>query len=273
VLTQKKNGKGTIYFVDKNDVIVSKTCTKCDEIKTLGHFAENKGGLGNRRAKCLKCHNKVYASTKDYDIRKTKRVKLETRDGVPGKECTSCSQWKTLEDYAIDRTGLGGKEAKCKTCRAEYGRSFREIHRKYEAERTRNWRINNPEKEARRKQRRRAREKNLSDNFSKEQMDETFTYFGGCALTGEIGDIHWDHAIPLATGQCGTTFGNMIPLRGDLNRSKNDSNIFEWFSVNKERFNVSQSKFDILIEWLAEVNDMTIEQYKTHVYRCFEQTA
>jgi hypothetical protein len=269
VLTQKKNGKGTIYFVDENDVIVSKTCTKCDEIKTLEHFAENKEGLGRRRAKCLKCNNKGYASTKDYIVRKTKRVKLETRDGVSGKECTSCSHWKALEDYAKDKTGLGGKEAKCKTCRTEYGRIFREIHKEYEAERTRNWRINNPEKEARRKQRRRAREKELSDNFSKEQMDETFAYFGGCALTGDVVDIHWDHAIPLATGQCGTTFGNMIPLRGDLNRSKNDANLFEWFASNKNRFDLSQEKFARLVGWLAKSNDMTIEEYQSFTYRCF----
>lgn len=149
MLTQKKNGKGTIYFVDENNAIVSKTCTKCSEIKTLDEFAENKDGLGSRRAKCLKCHNNVYASTKDYVVRKTKRVKLETRDGVSGKECTSCSHWKALEDYAQDKTGLGGKESKCKTCRIEYGRSFRESHKEYESERVRNWRIDNPEKEAR----------------------------------------------------------------------------------------------------------------------------
>jgi hypothetical protein len=273
VLTQKKNGKGTIYFVDENDAIVSKTCTKCSEVKTLDEFAENKEGLGNRRAKCLKCNNKGYATTKDYDVRKLTRVKLETRDGISGKECTICGKWNAMENYAKDKRGLGGKESRCKACVADFGRKLREANKEQESERIRTWRKANPEKEALRKQRRRAREKSLTDDFTKEQMAGTLAFFGGCALTGDTIDIHWDHAIPLATGQCGTTFGNMIPLRRDLNQSKNDSNIFEWFSVNKERFNVSQSKFDILIEWLAEVNDMTIEQYKTHVYKCFEQTA
>jgi len=273
VLTQKKNGKGTIYFVDENDVIVSKTCTKCNEIKTLDNFAENKEGLGNRRAKCLKCHNKVYASTKDYDVRKLTRVTLETREGVSGKECTICGKWNSLEDYAKDTRGLGGRESRCKACVAEFGRNLRENNKEREAERIRNWRKANPEKEALKKQRRRAREKNLPDNFTKEQMSATFNYFGGCVLTGDGGSIDWDHAVPLATGEVGTIYGNMIPLRSDLNKSKNDSNIFEWFAVNKERFNLSQSKFDRLVEWLAEVNGMNIEQYRTYLYKCFEKPA
>jgi ribosomal protein L24E len=249
VLTQKKNGKGTIYFVDENNAIVSKTCTKCNEVKTLDEFAENKEGLGNRRAKCLKCNNKGYASTKEYEVRKLTRVKLETRDGV------------------------SGKESQCKACRAKLGRNLRENNKEREAERIRTWRKANPEKEALKKQRRRAREKDLPDNFTKEQMSATFEYFGGCVLTGDNANIDWDHVIPLATGEVGTVFGNMIPLRSDLNKSKNDSNVFEWFASNKERFNLSQSKFDRLIEWLAECSDMTIEQYRTYTYKCFEKTA
>jgi hypothetical protein len=269
MLTQKKNGKGTIYFVDENDVIVSKTCTKCNEVKTIDCFAENKQGLGHRRAMCLACKTKDYASTKDYVVRNAKRVKLEIRNGVSGKECTTCGTWKTLDDYAIDKTGLGGKEAKCKKCRSIYGRNLRDNNKEREAERIRKWSIANPDKQMLRKQRRRAREKDLPDNFTKSQMDETFTYFGGCALTGDTTDIHWDHVVPLATGQGGTTFGNMIPLRSDLNRSKNDANIFEWFYTNRERFNLSQARFEGLIRWLADVNGMTIEQYRKYVYECF----
>ena len=273
MLTQKKNGKGTIYFVDENNAIVSKTCTKCNEIKTLDEFAINKEGLGNRRAKCLKCQNKSYASTKDYEVRKLTRARLEARDGISGKECTSCGTWKALSAFRNDKTGLGGKESQCKACRDEFGRNLRENNKEREAERIRNWQKANPEKQALRKQRRRAREKNLPDSFTKEQMSATFEYFGGCVLTGDATNIDWDHVIPIATGEVGTIFGNMIPLRSDLNKSKNDSNIFEWFSVNKERFNLSQSKFDRLIEWLAEINDMTIEQYRTYTYKCFERTA
>lgn len=268
--TQKKNGKGTIYFVDETDVIVSKTCTKCNEIKTLDCFAENKEGLGNRRSKCLKCTSEGYASNKDYDVRKLTRVKLATRDGISGKECTICASWKALEDYANDKRGLGGRESRCKACVTEFGIKWREANREREAERTRNWRKVNPEKEALKKQRRRAREKCLSDEFTKEQMEETLTYFGGCALTGDSADIHWDHVVPLATGQGGTTNSNMIPLRRDLNQSKNDANIYEWFAANKNRFGLSQERFDKLVEWLAKSNGTTPEGYRSFVYKCFE---
>jgi hypothetical protein len=62
----------------------------------------------------------------------------------------------------------------------------------------------------------------------------------------------------------------MIPLRSDLNLSKSDGNLFEWFERNKERFNLAQSHFDRLIEWLARVNGMTTDDYRAFVNECFE---
>jgi hypothetical protein len=171
-----------------------------------------------------------------------------------------------LTDYPKHKAGLGGRAAKCKACRAEYGDAYKERA----LELAKIWQRNNPDKVTVIQQRRRARKKSLPDDFTEKQMEETLEYFGGCALTGDAVDIHWDHAIPLASGYGGTTFGNMIPLRGDLNNSKNDANIFEWFSVNKERFNLSQDRFDELVRWLADVNEMSVEVYRKYVYECFD---
>jgi hypothetical protein len=117
------------------------------------------------------------------------------------------------------------------------------------------------------KERRRARERSLPDTFTLTQLNETLAQFnGGCALTGDSFAIHWDHVIPLATGHGGTIYGNMIPLRADLNVSKSDANIFEWFKTNKQRFELSQERFDALIRWLAQVNEMSTSEYRDYVY-------
>ncbi|MCQ4363051.1 hypothetical protein KQR54_18300 [Mycobacterium gordonae] len=132
----------------------------------------------------------------------------------------------------------------------------------------RNWRRANPEKTALEKHTRRARKSALPDTLTYAQINETLAYFNaGCALTGDEG-FQWDHVIPLASGSGGTTHGNMIPLRSDLNASKNDSNVFEWFAANKQRFALSQERFDSLISWLSEVNGMTPEMYRDYVYGC-----
>ncbi|MRX54635.1 hypothetical protein GJU41_11695 [Bacillus idriensis] len=245
---------------------------------------------------------------------KRKRVQLEERDGVVGKECTRCGDWKSLEGFSNKKGGLGGRRSDCRECAAaakkkyqeenhtmisernrkyyaenrgkfvkyyeenyekiiEQKRKYREVNPEYRrnyyasnlerhSENARKWRRNNLDKVALIQQRRRARKLLLSD------VSNSYGKFsGGCVLTGE-NDTHWDHAIPLSTGHGGTTSGNMIPLRGDLNISKHDNNIFEWFAANRQRFELSQARFDRLIAWLASANALTTDEYREFVYWC-----
>lgn len=211
-----------------------------------------------------------------------------------GKRCLECREWKDLVQFRIHRNGLGGRMSRCKKCLSERDRRYRESNRdkyvewrmnnkeratemerkwrevnKERANRTRrNWRHNNPNKEALIKQRRRSRKKSLPDNFTIQQMSEVSRYFKNrCALTGET-EITWEHALPLSIRHGGTIFGNMYPLSPRLNYSKQDSNIFEWFEANRQRFELSQERFDRLIEWLAAANEMTVEEYRDYVYWC-----
>lgn len=260
MLTEKRNRKGTVYYED-NGEIISKVCAKCNEIKTLNEYPKKKEGLGGRESSCKECRAVYYVKNKEsyverYEANKEHLLELmRTRYKENKESYKECSR----KYYANNKERI-----------SERYREYCTENREYLTELTRNWRRNNPEKDVLIAERRRARKKSLPEDFTEEQMTETLNFFGGCALTGEIGSLHWDHAIPLATGMGGTTFGNMIPLRSDLNTSKNDRNIFEWFAVNKERFNLTQSKFDSLVEWLALVNGMTTDDYRTYVYACFE---
>ena len=116
---------------------------------------------------------------------------------------------------------------------------------------------------------REAIKRDLPNDLTEKQQKHLLRVFKGCALT-ESADFHWDHIIPLSTGHGGTTYGNMIPLRSDLNLSKKDNNIFEWFEMNRQRFNLSQEKFNTLIDWLAEINGVSVEDYRNHVYWCHD---
>jgi hypothetical protein len=107
----------------------------------------------------------------------------------------------------------------------------------------------------------------LEDNLTSEQRKEILDFFKGCALT-ESSEFHWDHVVPISTGHGGTTYGNMIPLKEFFNISKKDRNIFEWFETNRQRFNLSQEKFDTLISWLADANEVSVDDYRDYVYWC-----
>jgi hypothetical protein len=240
------------------------------------------------------------AKTQEYrEPRKCKKVSLEERvfnsAVIVGKECTKCGEWKPLiNSFYKNKEGLGGVKSVCKVCQSKVDSSVYLVNKKsrlremtkwrsenedyyrnyYEENKEKvkgyvlNWAQKNRDKINISSQRRRARKKSLPDNFTKKQADEVMAHFRyGCALTGDAG-IHWDHTIPLEVGHGGTTYGNMIPLRSDLNMSKQDSNIFEWFDSNRQRFELSQAKFDRLIAWLAAANDVTVEEYRDYVYWC-----
>jgi hypothetical protein len=260
MLTEKKNRKGTVYYED-NGVIVSKNCAKCNEIKTLGDYTKHKTGLGGRESTCRRCKAGYYTENKaDYIERyeNNKEHLLELMRVYIENNKDRLAEYRRNHYFEN------------KEVYAERNRAYWEANKEHMAELTRNWRRNNPEKDTLISERRRARKKSLPDDFTEAQMLETLDFFGGCALTGVTTDIHWDHAVPLATGHGGTTFGNMIPLRSDLNLSKSDGNIFEWFERNKERFNLAQSQFDRLVEWLAGINGMTTSEYRSFVDECFD---
>lgn len=279
-----------------NEIVLGKKCTKCDEWRSLEDgFYNKKDGLGGKQPKCKECCSESNGVLKIVKL--TERFIDGSLKG--GKECTKCGVWNPLEGgFYKQKGGLGNKSSQCKECREksngiwkeknkekikrtlnkwyienkeailEKSRDWHEKNKERKAELMRKWRQGNPEKIKLKDQKRRARKKALPDDFTYEQLTEVLKQFDyGCALTG-YSDIHWDHVIPLSIGHRGTTHGNMIPLRSDLNMSKKDNNIFEWFETNRQRFELSQAKFDRLIEWLAAANEMTVEEYRDYVNWC-----
>jgi hypothetical protein len=221
-------------------------------------------------------------------LSKSKVIYYEDADGVMvAKTCTgNCEKLKPLSDYSVTREGLGGKKGKCRECCAAYEKVRYANDRKNQIERSRKRREEHPEKVrescrksakknkekvAVRKQRRRAMKKALPANLFHEDYVKTLEYFNyKCALTGSELNLEIEHLIPLDVGLGGTTFGNCYPMIKSLNSSKFKHNVFEWFETNRQRFELSQEKFNNLVEYKASANALTTEEYRNYIYWCHD---
>lgn len=59
----------------------------------------------------------------------------------------------------------------------------------------------------------------------------------------------------------------MILLSSNLNLSKGHRNPFEWAETLSEEY---QENFNKVVEYLAELNGLTVEEYREFVFWCFE---
>lgn len=233
----KKNRKGT-YYIEVLQKIECKECTHCHVMKVLLDFQQRLDRFAKKDNFCKKC-----------------RTSLKRKERVDNHAAVIERERRYFER---------NKQAK-----TERNRAYRIANKEKERERQRNWRENNRVKLALKSSKRRAVQSGLTNDLSFYQLSQIKSRFKHkCALTCKGDDVHMDHVIPVATGYGNTTLGNIIPLFGRLNESKCDSNIFVWFNANRERYSLEQDRFNALIEYLADINEMTIFEYTAYVYDC-----
>jgi|GEM_PF-5646252 len=97
---------------------------------------------------------------------------------------------------------------------------------------------------------------------------EIYDHFGGCALTGEKIDIEFDHFIPVSWGHGGTYKGNMVPMSSLLNMDKDNQNPFEWVKKPEVARKIDSERWQVLIEYLANLHGIAPDQYEQYVYWC-----
>lgn len=259
--------KRVVYFENQTGEVVAKVCTKCGELKKAEEFFKDKTKLGGRKPSCRECDKerdrKYYEENRDKTLDYARKYREENRDKI-----LDCARKYREENREKIRKYYEENREK----EIERVRKYYEENRDKVLEGQRKYYEENRDKYRLKDQRRRARKNALPDDFTFEQQNEVLSHFNNCcALTGEQANRTWDHAIPIASGHGGTTYGNMYPLRGDLNSSKNDSNLFEWFESNRQRFKLSQERFDTLVKYLADINGMTVEEYTEYYYGCFDE--
>lgn len=197
---------------------------------------------------------------------------------VVSRECSKCSDIKDIKHFSKKPGGKFGRRAYCKTCRSDYYKANKEKAIKLALE----WyykhkdiddRMIKPNKSYVGQgggRLRSERLKALPNTLTVDELEEIMNKFNGCALTGDSSNIHMDHVIPIATEKGGTVKENIIPLRADLNMSKGSKNIFEWFEENADKYSLSRKSFEELINYLADINGMSVEEYRAYVYECHE---
>lgn len=215
-------------------------------------------------------------------------VLMNEEQSVIAKDCNSCGNMYTLDEFYKDKYNLFNRTFTCKYCRAEVGKKFREANPKYYRsyliknrgrvlEDSRKWYHRNPDKVAayvskQNIKRQESLKQCLPDDPS---YIEEISADKKCAITGVTEGIELDHVMPLAAGNWGNSIGNLMWLYGSLNTSKSSSNVFDWLEdMEQERLDyllpgsvsltIAEFKEKMLqvLTVKAEELGMTLEQYK-----------
>ena len=197
------------------------------------------------------------------------------------KKCTKCGKEKALSEfYTYKYKGEIRYEGKCKECKKQYyednkekiaeqKKQYYEDNKEKIAEQNKQYREDNKEKFKIYNHNREAMKKALPHDLTDTQWDNIMDSFNyECALSHKVEDLSLEHFMPLCIGHGGTTIANVYPMELSLNISKNGSNPFEWIKRQPEE--LQDNFYNVLVPYMAEVNEMTVKEFEDYVYWCFE---
>lgn len=235
--------------------IIRKQCGDCRKMLPLSEYAKLSKGLGGRQSICRSCMSKrEKAGFENTRKRETDRLWMDGTCVM--KRCPCCGIWKSRRDYRFVEVNQDQMDTHCIECSNE---------------RQSNWKRMNPDRVQTYTNRRRAMKAALPyDLTAADWYGIRYEIFNDhCALTGNREGLSLDHFIAINTGHGGTVVGNVYPLNGVLNCSKGDANPFEWVQREDIRERICLERFNTLVEYLAEQNDLTVEMFRDFVYWCF----
>jgi hypothetical protein len=213
----------TNYYENESGEVVSKECRKCKELKLLDEFYPAKDCLAMRRASCKDCELSINRKYHKDDRRRSADRKKKWKDANRSKSLETLRTW-----YANNKDEINAR-------RRERGHPGN----------------------ARRKE----RLDRLLNTWTIAERESALEYFGGCAFTGSIENIQFDHVIPISTGHAGTVVWNMLPMTAELNLSKSTKHVVVWFHENKERLNLDDSRFNRALEYLADAGGFELDDF------------
>ena len=264
-----------------------KMCKRCKTEKTLSEYYKTKATKDGHESKCKACRKEegrlVYRKRKELGDEIT--LKDLTKPPIGYLVCNKCEETKLEDEFNKCKSTISGRNGECKSCTALYrkkrlaekGDRIREVRRAWKEnnhashiENARKYRAKNREKFRLKNQRRRAMVKSLPHDLTESEMKGIFDAFGGkCAICERDADS-LDHFIPIASGHGGTTLANMLPLCQSMNSSKMDKNPFEWADSFLD--GSSKIKFDTAVEYLSNLNGLSVDEYREFVFSCFKNT-
>ena len=168
------------------------------------------------------------------------------------KTCRTCGESLPFSDFNKNRSKKDGLQSDCRACTKTYlhqhyqknKQQYADYHREnaqkrsgymkryyaknksYFAEKAKEWRTANPERKAEIENRRRSRVAN-GGVFVITDKELDALYASACANCGSKDNMTVDHVIPISRGGR-HSIGNLQPLCGRCNTSKNDRFMVEW---------------------------------------------
>lgn len=226
------------YFTDKQRAYLDSVCKECRRAEQRARNRETPEQRRERQA------SKVY---KTHDPEYRRKYYEENREAILAKDK------KRYESRKEERLTYYKEYAKNNEAR------IKEIKRRYY--------LRNKDKCIFRAYRRKMAVKKSSFRLTKSCIPSIIQEFKGvCALSGDA-DTHLDHFIPISTGHGETSRYNLILLSAHLNLSKSDRNPFEWAESLTDDQRI---RFDKVVEYLADLNGLTVSDYREFVFWCFE---
>lgn len=284
IIQVDRRSKKEIRKIYDNGVLISRDCSKCDRHLEFDLFpkTKNKSYKDGIRGQCKEC---MYGYFKKYeesnreelqDYRKNyyqeNKEEIDRKNSLyyqQNKEKMSLyyKQWRIENKERLEEYYNQWKDEN-KDHLYLYKKAYHEANREHIEEYKKEWAEKNPHKVKTSQAKRKTLLKNLPSTMTEDDWIDICSIFDGkCALT-DSRDITLDHFIPIYTGHAGTIIGNCYPLDGVTNYSKNKQNPFEW--VNRPDMNINKEKWDLLINILASQNNLTVEEFTSYVYWCFE---
>ena len=277
-LGQKKRDPAKIEKLCIDGVEVeAKKCSSCKVVKALDDFQKREGAVGGRFAKCRSCNNKT-------DRRKTfSPIKKFLVDGleIEKKFCTKCETWLVLEGFRKAASSKTGYRSQCKSCEYQYRletkedakikarQRYHQNKEKYQAY-SKEFRKNKPDIYRLATQRRLARKRGLPNDIRNGDLKAIKKHFGNkCALTDST-NVSMEHFIPISWGHGGNIKANLYLLDQQLNSSKSNENPFEWITRPETLEKIDLQRWEKLLRYLAEKNEMSVEEFRDYVYWCEE---
>jgi len=244
-------------------IMDKKKCNKCkvEYLMSAEYFHRDKGKRDGFSTICKKCR-KEYKEQNKEKIRVYQREYHEKYYKENQQEIMSRSNkyYENNREHVITR--VSGYYYENKDEILIKSREYTKANREKVLEGKRRYHQENKDKHRVWRMNRKARVRNLPNDFKVRDQRRVLQHFeGACCLTGIVGDIHMDHVLPLNRGG-GTVVGNMVPLNNKLNRSKSDSNLFEWFDRYEKELGLSRTKLNELVSYLAEENGITEKEYE-----------
>lgn len=286
--------KTIVKMIIDGETIEAKECTNCGLIKPLDSYGFCSKSSGGRQPKCKECRKLYYNANQEHIREKSKRSYFANHEEnkLKRKEYYNINIEKIKKQrqksYRLNKEEINAKgrlryiENKAHILKQQqlYRLSNIEKIREYDRKR---YSLRKKERESYNKEyyrdnkhkfliyskKRKKYVKLLPFTMTSESWSQIERDFhNSCALTKHTFDLNMEHFIPVEWGHGGTYIGNVYPLYWSLNRSKSNTNPFVWIERGDVKSLVDWNKWDTLVSYLADQNNLTVDELKNFVFWC-----